>query len=491
MTRHEHSILRVGFLLFPMLVGRAAPGQGYDNPLTVQGLDHVTLSSAASRAAGATIITAQNDVSLMFANPASLQSLQAPQISFGGMQQYDKTSQVQQFSPLKYYPNFSLLMEGLTGYIPNPDTGGANAGDTVQRPFDNIGPNWSRTKDRGTPIQAFVAVPFSVMEMRFTLGAGVIEYADLNHFYQNNNVLSPSILSLRPVPVPRPTDSMFVHWSQYYRSRQGAIRGYGGALSGSVTERISLGVSGMILKGSSDDAEQHVARGLLTFYPNYFRIDSVYGRLSQAGTSDYTGQEFTVSAVYRGPAISLGFSVKPPSTIKRTYSAQVRNDTTGSTSVTTVSGSDKIRLPWRGTVGGSISMLRNLTLALEYEVRSYASATYTANDGTTSDPWLSSSEVHVGAEFTPLGWLTLRAGMRGQSEVFEETGNPLPGDPVTYTIYSAGFGIRYSGMRFNVAYEYGLMKYQDIWEGEININHSTRHSVIADVSYDIPWSLQE
>ncbi len=463
--------------------------QGYDDPLTIQGIDHTTLQSAASRAAGGTIITMQNDVSLMFANPASLQSLQGPQISFGGLQQFDRTSQVQQFGPLKYYPNFSLLMEGLTAYIPNPDTGGANAGDTVQRPYDNIGPNWSRSKDRGTPMQAFVAVPFSVRDLRFAVGVGVVEYADLNHFYQNNNVLSPAILSLRPVPIPRPTDSMFVQWSQYYRLREGSIRGYGGALSASVTDRISLGVSGMLLKGSTDDQEQHVGRGLLTFYPNYFRADSVFDHITKSGSSDYSGAEFTFSGIYRGPAVSVGFSVKPPSTIKRTYTTLIQSDTTGSSSRITVNGEDKVRLPWRGTLGLSVSMLRNLTLALEYEIRSYASAVYTAADGTTSNPWLSSSVVHVGAEYVPAEWLTVRGGMRGQSEVFEETGNPLPGDPVSYTVYSAGFGLTYAGLRLNVAYEYGLMKYQDIWESEVNINHNARHSIVVDVSYDLPWSL--
>ena len=55
-------------------------------------------------------------------------------------------NQVQGYSPLKYYPNFSLLMEGLTGSIPNPGYSdslgiiGFDPSDTVQRPHDKIGP---------------------------------------------------------------------------------------------------------------------------------------------------------------------------------------------------------------------------------------------------------------------------------------------------------------------------------------------------------------
>lgn len=480
------------FLLFAQL----AFAQGSDAPLNIQGLDRHSLQSAASRAAGGTTLGVRNDVGLMFSNPASLQSLTGIQVSIGGLLQYSKSSQVQHYTPLKYYSNFSLLMEGLTGEIIDPDSlhPGSNPGDTVQRPFDNIGPNWSRSKNKNLPVQALLAVPFTFGKINFVIGVGAVEYANLNHYYQNNNVLSPSIGSQRPIPIPLPPnnpDSTFkTEWSQYYHSRDGSIGGYGAALSGSISEKISLGISGMILKGSSDDFEQRNGRGRLVFYQNYFRLDSVNlnKKITQTGTSDFSGYEITFSGIYHGRHVDFGFSVKPPISIKRKYTSQIQIDTIGSSTILSLNGEDEMKLPWRGNVGVSINLLQNLSLGMEYEIRPYTSAIYKNADGTETKPWLSASLFHVGAVYKPLSWLSVLAGIRGQAEVFESEGNPIGGEPVTYSIYSAGCGFSYAGFNLNLTYEYYLMKYQDMWQTNVNLNKETRHSIIADVRYEIPWN---
>lgn len=496
----------VGLLLCIFLM-QAAFAQGYDGPLTIQGLDHTTLPSAASRAAGGLTIGIENDVTLMFSNPASLQTLKGIQVSLGSVQQYSKANQVQQYAPLKYYSNFSLLMEGLTRYIPNPDSNhiGGLTSDSVQRPYDGIGPNWSRSKNRTQPIQVLVGVPLSLGEMKFAVGVGAVEYADLTHYYQNNNVLSPSILSVRPSPFPLPSNVLTqeARWFQYSRMRDGWIRGYGAAISGSVTDEISFGISGMILKGSTDDFEQHTGRGMLTFYGNYFKLDSVYSHIVRSGTSDYSGREFTFSATYHGKYVTIGLSAKPPMTITRDYNAGIVVDTTGVPATTADIGQDKVRLPWRGTVGLSIAVREDLHLGFEYEVRSYASAEHNnAADSTYGNilqrahldstvsprnPWLSSSVFHVGAEYTPAEWLVVRAGVRGQVEAFEPEGNPITGEPVSYSIYSLGCGLVFGPARLNLTYEYGLMKYQDVWGSAISLNRESRHTIVADLAYEIPW----
>ncbi len=466
--------------------------QGYDTPLTIQGLDHTALQSAASRAFGGIAIGLDGDASTMFMHPANLQSLDGPQIAFGGVRYSSDARQEQQYAPLKYYSNFSLLMEGLTGHIPNPDTSltGVNAGDTVQRPFDTIGPNWSRSERVTDPLQAVAAVPFRVGEMKFTGGIGFVQYADLHHYYQNNNVLNPSILSERPYPVPRPpTDSIPVvaGWSQYSRFRDGSIRGYGGALSAALSENLVIGISGLVLKGSSDDFEQQISRGRLTFYTNFFKLDSVHGVVTRTGTSDYSGQEFTVSARYRGKYLSAGFSLRPPTTITRTFSTSVRVEDGRTVSTSAVSGKDKLKFPWRGALGLSINPAKDLLLAFEYEIRAFTSAVYTQPDGTQSKPWLSASVFHVGLQYEAFDWLTVRGGIRGQGEVFEPEGNLISGEPVTYSIYSGGVGLSYADIRLDVTYEYGQMKYQDVWGSAVSLNTERRHSIVANVSYNIRW----
>jgi hypothetical protein len=479
-------------LLVAAVVCGQALAQGYDTPLTIQGLDRATLPSAASRGAGGITIGIKNDVSLMFGNPAALVSLTGPQFSLGAVQQFTDAKQKQEYGPLKYYSNFSLLMEGRTDEIPDPDSLGPNpnAGDSVQRPYDTISPNWSHAKDRALPLQALLAVPFSIGEAGFVAGAGAVQYADLNHYYQNNNVLTPSILSIRPLPVVRPpNDSLptLTQWSQYTRSREGTLRGYGVALAGEVPGvDIALGVSGMILDGSTDDFEQRIARGRLTFYTQWFRLDSVYSRSTSTGTSDYSGKEFTFSGIYRGRSVSVGFAVKPPTTITRTYTTQVSVDTTGTPIASTVSGEDKLKLPWRGMLGLSITLAQNLVVGLEYEIRSYESAVYTQSDNTVTHPWLSASVLHGGVEYMPASWLALRAGVRGQAEVFEPEGNPVAGEPVTSSVYSAGCGFFYSGFRLNLTYEYAMLNYQDVWGSAISLNTDTRHTLVADLAYELP-----
>lgn len=483
-------------LLLAMLISFGmqphALAQGYGMPLTMQGVDKNQLHSSASRAMGGTLFGLTGDAGLMFANPASLHDLQAIQLYLGGTHYASTVAQSQHYAPLKYYSNFSLLLEGLTASIPNPrpdTTRVLNAGDTVQRPYDSIGPNWSRSKSKTLPIHALLAVPLSAGEMKFAAGLGVVEYADLNNFYQNNNVLTPAILSERPIPTPRPpNDSIptLVRWWQRLHSREGSLRGYGAAVSASLFDHLSLGVSGMIIRGSADDLEQQISRGRMTFYTNFFRLDSLYGRITRTGTSDFRGSEFTISGMYRTGHVTFGFSAKPPTTITRTYATTLVVDTTGVASSSAASGEDKMRLPWRGTLGIAIKPGERLLLGLEYEFRSFASAVYTQANGTESTPWLSAAVYHFGVQYMPADWLMLRGGLREQSEVFESEGNPIVGEPVSWTVYSAGVGVQLAGIRVNLTYEYALMKYQDVWGSAVSFNSDKRHTLSADISYEIP-----
>ena len=230
-----------------------------------------------------------------------------------------------------------------------------------------------------------------------------------------------------------------------------------------------------------------VDRGRLKFFSNYFRLDSIYYHVTSTTTSDYSGAEFTVSGVYRSQHVTVGFSVKPPTTITRKFSGQIETDTTGSSVVTAINDQDKTTLPWRGTIGLSIALRENLTLAVEYEMRPYASLEYKKTEGTKTTPWLSSNLFHVGAEFAATPWLALRAGVREQAEVYEPEGAALEGEPVSYSIFSVGAGVMFSGVRVNVAYEYSRSEYTDTWSDAVSINSEINRNVVADMSYQLPW----
>lgn len=480
----------LGVPMVLILFAQPLSAQGYGGALTFHGLDRYTQNSAVARAMGGVTIGVKQDPGLMFQNPAALQSIPAMQLSLAGLQSSKNSEQEQNYAPVRYYSNLSLLLEGLTAYIPDPDPSlpGFTAQDTVQRPYDDIGPNWSRSNYHRTPLHALLVAPVSFENVKIVAGIGAVEYADLNHYYQNNNVLSPAILSQRPLPTFRPTDDhpIAVEWYQSARYREGSIQGYGVAVAGSMEKyNLSLGLSGMLLDGSSDDYEYQVARGRLTFFSNAFRADSVYRETTRTGTSDFSGWEFTLSSMHTGRFVSIGFSAKPPATITRTYSMQIETDTTGTRSRSNVQGEDKLKLPWRGTIELSLTPRERLTVGLAYEFRPYASVRYVDPAGIETSPWLSASLFRLGAEYRIAPWLALRGGMRGEAEVFQSEGNHLEGEPVAYTVYSAGLGAVISGLRLNLTYENSAMKYQDIWASAISKNNEERHTIVAQLSYEI------
>lgn len=464
----------------------------FDQPLTMQGIDKTTLHSAASRALGGTSVGIQNEIGIMFSNPAALQSINSIQLSVGNTYRILDENQVQQYGPAKYYPNFSLVMENLTYLIPDPvlDTSTVhNAKDSVQRPYDKIGPNWVRSKNKNLPTQAMAAIPFKLGNYNVVAGIGAVEYANLNYYYQNNNVLSPAINVQRPYPIKLVTnDSLYlpVQWYQNIRNREGEVYGYGAAFSVGLSENITLGLSGMIISGSTDDYESTLGRGRFIFYSSYFRLDSVDYRSSKTGTSDYSGAEFTISGIYKSRYITIGFSVKPPVTITRDYQYTYQKDSLRVSKTFNVSGTDKMKLPWSGSAGISLNVWDNLRAAIEYELRPMANASYEA-DGTSSNPWTSSQLLHIGVEYTPLNWLTLRGGYRDQAEVFEPEGNPILGEPVSSYVISAGCGINYYNVKLNLTYEYSNVRFNDLLQDCVIMNTSKGQNLIAEISYNIPW----
>ena len=470
---------------------RQTIAQGFGGRLTVEGLHQLNNHSAAARAFGGVTIGAESELGLMFVNPTAMQSLNGPAASIGGFRRYRDMRQEQQFAPVRYYPNLSLLLEGLTDDIPDPDPDlvGFTPADSVQRPFDDIVPHWSRSKTANFPLHALLAVPISLGDVTITAGVGAVQYANLHHFHQNNNVLDPAVLSQRPLPVPRPTDDnpVTVDWYQSIRSREGSIQGYGAAFAGEIEHyNLTIGISGLLLKGSSDDFEQQVQRGELIFYANEFRADSSQGHLTMSGTSEFTGMEFTLGSVLNGRFASVGFVLKPPMKFTRTYQIEVAGDTSGTPFASTFNDEDRFQLPWRGSVGLLLKPREKLKIGLEYELRPYASATFTSSTQGETSPWESSSLFRIGTEYQISSWLVLRGGIRGEADVFIPEGSPITDEPVSYSVYSAGFGVNFYGFRWNIAYENAHMKYNEIWGSALSRNWDRRHVMVTDISFTIP-----
>lgn len=484
-------VLVVAIALSLPCAGRTR-AQGNGGPLTFEGLHRQDNPAASSRAFGGVTLRSDADIGLMFVNPTSIGLLEGLQISIGGVHRSADLDQVQEFAPVRYYPNLSLLLEGLTDRIPDPDPSliGFTPADSVQRPFDDIKPNWSHSEVSREPLHALLALPFQVGDVTMSVGLGAVRYASLNHYYQNNNVLNPSVLSARPLPILRPTDNnpITADWYQSIRSRDGSMRGYGLSFASRFNKYgLTIGVSGMILDGTSDDFEQQVQRGRLTFLANEFRADSSYGRRTRTGTSEFTGREFTIGTRLDGRYVSAAFAVKPPVEYTRKYEMNVEIDTTGVPAASSVSGEDRLKLPWRGFAGLLLKPHERMEIGIEYELRPYAQAEFSGDTGEQSTPWHSASLLRVGADFELRPWLTLRGGIRGDAEVFVPEGAPLADVPVTYKVYSAGLGLKISSIRWNFAIENARIKYSDIWQSEISKNRESFFTILTDISYTFPF----
>ncbi|MBF8295280.1 MAG: hypothetical protein HW389_1825 [Bacteroidetes bacterium] len=511
--KHTHNTFAYVMLLcLCLLCAEQTMAQGYGNPLTVQGLSQTTTQSAAARGAGGITFGIKNEVSLMFANPASLTSLQGVQFSIGGLQRFRSSYQEQHYSGVQGTSALAPLLEGTTGSISDPDTNAFYGGtkvtvrtqaDSVQRPFDSIGPNWSRSKTKSVPVQFLAAAPFSLGGIRMVGGIGAVEYANLNWYYQNNNVMTPSVLSVLNGTIATSglnANPYVSQWHQYYQQREGSIYGYGGALSASLSEKLSVGVSGMILKGSTDDIEGRVGRGRMLFFTSSMRLDRP-GTTSytKTGSSDYSGAEFSLSAEYTSRYFNVGFSIKPPTTITRDFTNTFSQDSVAASkrflskidSITahtsgSISGQDKIALPLRGSFGIGLKLKENLSFGISYEIRPYASAEYTGTDGSVTNPWLSSSILHVGGELQANAWLTIRGGVSNYQEVYQPLTAGIRGEPVNYSVYGFGCGLKVADGMLNVTYEYSDMKYVDTWSNAVSINRQFTSNIVASFSYTIP-----
>jgi opacity protein-like surface antigen len=497
------------FALNAMLIfGLSA--QQYNVPLTMEGLNHTANSSVVSKGMGGVTIPIQQDVALMFANPASLSTLNGFTVSLGGGQAFTNSDQSQQWYPLVYYGNFSLLMDGtVRGIGPSgvpytpPSSPARYPGDTIQYPYDNLLPNWDHKRNSAVKMpEIFAALPLTIGQMKGAVGVGITQYANMDYFYANNNTLTPDY-DLLTTPQTTAPESTRLDWAQTSRLREGNIYGYGGAVSLAMNNEISAGISVRYLKGSTDDLNQVVGRGVFWFYgglysvirwgvsSNTFVLDSVDYQSTIKGTSDFTGFEYTISSLYRTKNFTIGFALTPPSTITREFSGKVTLhqgstiDYTALSNSTDATFTEKMKLPWKGRLGIGFQVNPNFLAALEYEYFPYSQAELD-KDGVISKPWRDASTFRFGLNWTPASELAVRFGYRKQKETFVPQNAAYLSDPVSYNVYSAGVGYKIiPNLLLNVAYEFYQMKYEDVWAENYNINNLKSHTVSAELSYTL------
>ncbi len=459
--------------------------QDAGNPLRIQGLDQFSLTGTRARGMGGSVLATGGDANAIFSNPALLTKVKSLNVQVGGSTVLSGYSQRQEWHPNEYFAELSLVIEGTI----------LNVIDTLPqrlaRAYDRISPDWKENKDRVAPVNVAVSLPFDLFDTKWNISAGMTEAISLDNYFRNNNVLDPNLGQYRPYPIVRPRvgDSLKVQWYQFSRERTGSVMQYafGGAVD--LMENVTLGLSAALYNGTSDDLQKRTDRGLFILKTNgssgfnVMRNDSIYHHVTTKGTSDYSGMNGTAAFSYHNETFTASAVVVTPLEITREWKQTVQNDTASSSTIVTKSGKDKISVPLQYSFGLSIRPSGKVLIGLDYSIRSYAETKYSAAD-TSFNSWLNSSVLRAGIEYTPVKWIALRAGYRENVMTFAPTGAAILNDPVRGAVYTLGLGVKVSSVKIDVAYEYGVTEFVDVWESNLNYNSLKTHTLLFELGYE-------
>jgi long-subunit fatty acid transport protein len=149
------------------------------------------------------------------------------------------------------------------------------------------------------------------------------------------------------------------------------------------------------------------------------------------------------------------------------------------------SGKDNVKFPRAYAVGFVLTPNNRWTFAFDYEIRNLANVEWTSQtSGTAVHPWVNNSaNWRLGAEYRVSDMLALRGGYHEDIQSFAPDGSAIVDKPASGEIYSLGVGIAMGNILIDVAYEYSILKYQDIYQSNINYNARKQHQFMVEFAY--------
>jgi len=260
-----------------------------------------------------------------------------------------------------------------------------------------------------------------------------------------------------------------------------------GALALDLTEIVKIGFSVNYFTGETEDGQILDRIGWFHLYDeNRFAFSYDTSTVSTSGTSNFSGlkTELGVQLVY--DAFSIGLNLKLPYTVTRQSDYTLSTIDTASVNTESLKSTEKFKVPFAYTIGVNFRPTEKIMFSMDYNLNMYSNAEWEiANGDTTHRDWVDQKILKFGLQYTPVEFLTLRAGYRSIPQVFVPDGATFRDRGPEARAWTLGAGLNFGQYgALNVAWEYRLLKYYDQYFSNTNYCKEITQNILIAYQYN-------
>lgn len=494
-------------LSFTVLVFAAVMfGQNRGNPLAFQGMDTQLSHSVRASGMGEAFTAVGGDINALYYNPAGLASLNGLQIQISAKNQSRSWWENQIYRPNRLFFTLPFYLEGL--YIPDPANNGrwdyevffeglldtayiVSLPDTGLENFSKDAADWVKEVNSTGIHTAAVAVPFQLFGKKFTFAGSVSPNVLIYDYDRNKTYLDPHI-SYIEYNMPEKlsgTDTLRMNWYDFERYREGALLTLNTGLGVELFPWLSLGLGFEYTSGESDDSQVMDKIGYFDlFHENQFMYSYDTLRTEYTGMSEFLSFKSFAGFLLNLERLSVGLNVRLPYTLKRDFAYDLSITDTIGTQLSSVKGSDDVKIPAGFDLGFSLKPTDRILVTLDYSLVPYHNASWNYDPVMNPNPreWVKQSSIRFGAEVNALSWMTFRGGYNVTSQVFVPDGAAVVHKGPERIIWSLGTTFSAGKLGWiDVACELNTLKYYDQYFS--NTNYVTDTSTRWMIGYGIKF----
>ena len=462
----------------------------------MQGVTGTPEVSARALARGGAFSADYGDINALFYNPAGLSDIKDNKIMIFANRDFSLIRENQDYRPSTYMGMLSLYLEGY--YVPNPKYSGGDDMTIVQNdstwaltdpkfgqdPYSKEAAAWQKTYSKIMPINAAIAIPItndiSIAASYFKNPIfdydGNITYLTPHPGYSFYNPLSQAN-SLNPISM---------QWYRFSRLRTGDMQTITAGLSYKIDNDIRIGVKGNYITGKSDDYIGLNKFGVLDLLGgNSFGFTYEKFKDTSYGTSKYKSLQLSAGAIYTINNFNLGVVINLPYTLQRDWESIRKinwKPNRDSLITSSLSGVDKMKVPFSYTFGLKFNAKKSLAIALDIDYKPLGDATYEFGKvDTFYQRMVNQVIVRTGIEVTVSKGIVVSLGYRNTPEAFLPDGAAIKDHGPVTTSYTIGASYATWLGRVDAVYEFSKLKYYDSYY--TNTNYNTLLNDKFSVSY--------